>query len=128
EEESARALHHLERVIQVEGPDSIAAILLESVPGTAGVLVPPPGYLTGVRELADRYGILLIADEVMAGFGRTGAWFAWQHPEVNPDGIVPDLVTFAKGVNSGYVPVGGVIIPPAIASVFDERVFPGGLT
>lgn len=128
EEESARALHHLERVIQAEGADSIAAILLETVPGTAGVLVPPPGYLAGVRELADRVGALLILDEVMAGFGRTGAWFAWQHPQLEPDGIVPDLVTFAKGVNSGYVPVGGVIIPPAIADAFDERVFPGGLT
>jgi adenosylmethionine-8-amino-7-oxononanoate aminotransferase len=123
EEESARALHHLERVIQSEGPSTIAAILLESVPGTAGILVPPPGYLAGVRELADRYGIVLILDEVMAGFGRTGRWFAFEGYDV-----VPDLITFAKGVNSGYVPVGGVIISAQIAAGFDDRVFPGGLT
>ncbi|AYG03273.1 aspartate aminotransferase family protein [Gryllotalpicola protaetiae] len=123
EQESERALHHLERVIQAEGPDTIAALLIETVPGTAGILVPPPGYLEGVRELATRYGIVLIADEVMAGFGRTGEWFAHQG-----FGVTPDLITFAKGVNSGYVPMGGVIIPPAIAHAFDERVFPGGLT
>lgn len=128
EEECERALHHLERVVQAEGPDSVAAILVEGVPGTAGVLVPPPGYLAGLRAIADRYGILLIVDEVMSGFGRTGSWFAWQHPRINPEGVVPDLVTFAKGVNSGYVPVGGVIISPAVAAAFDERVFPGGLT
>ena len=123
EEESERALHHLERVIQSEGPSGIAAILLETVPGTAGVLVPPPGYLAGVREIADRYGMLLIFDEVMCGFGRTGRWFAFDGYDVEPD-----LITFAKGVNSGYVPVGGVIIPGDIAAQFDERVFPGGLT
>jgi len=123
EQESERALRHLERVLQSEGPDGIAAILLESVPGTAGILLPPPGYLAGVRALADRYGIMLILDEVMAGFGRTGRWFAFEGYDV-----VPDLITFAKGVNSGYVPVGGVIISDAIAATFDERVFPGGLT
>jgi len=123
EEESARALHHLERVIQAEGPQTIAAILLESVPGTAGILIPPPGYLAGVRALADTYGIVLILDEVMAGFGRTGRWFAYQGYDV-----VPDLITFAKGVNSGYVPVGGVVISEPIAAQFDEQVFPGGLT
>ncbi|UIN31073.1 aspartate aminotransferase family protein [Microbacterium binotii] len=123
EEECARALHHLERVVQAEGEATIAAILLESVPGTAGVLVPPPGYLAGVREICDRYGIMLILDEVMAGFGRTGRWFAFEGHDV-----VPDLITFAKGVNSGYVPVGGVIISDPIAAAFDERVFPGGLT
>ncbi|MET0887966.1 MAG: aspartate aminotransferase family protein [Mycetocola sp.] len=122
-EETERGLHHLERVIQAEGPASIAAILLESVPGTAGILVPPPGYLAGVRALCDRYGILLILDEVMAGFGRTGRWFAFEGYDV-----VPDLITFAKGVNSGYVPAGGVIIPDVIAADFDETVFPGGLT
>jgi taurine--2-oxoglutarate transaminase len=122
-EESARALHHLERVVQSEGPESIAAFLIESVPGTAGILVPPPGYLAGLREIATRYGILLIMDEVMAGFGRTGTWLAHEQ-----DGIVPDLITFAKGVNSGYVPVGGVLISSPIAHHFDERVFPGGLT
>ncbi|PWC06184.1 aspartate aminotransferase family protein [Mycetocola zhujimingii] len=123
EEESARALHHLERVIQGEGAQTIAAILLESIPGTAGVLVPPPGYLAGVRALCDRYGIVLILDEVMAGFGRAGRWFAFEGYDV-----VPDLITFAKGVNSGYVPAGGVIISDEIASDFDETVFPGGLT
>jgi taurine--2-oxoglutarate transaminase len=123
EEESARALHHLERVIQAEGPQSVAAILLETIPGTAGVLMPPPGYLAGVREIADRYGIILILDEVMAGFARTGEWFALDAFDVRPD-----LITFAKGVNSGYVPVGGVIISEPIAAAFDERVFPGGLT
>ncbi len=123
EEESERALTHLRRVIESEGPASIAAILLETVPGTAGILVPPPGYLAGVRALADQHGIMLIVDEVMCGFGRTGRWFAFDGYD-----IVPDLITFAKGVNSGYVPVGGVVIPDAIAQDFDERVFPGGLT
>ena len=123
EQESERALRHLERVIQSEGPGSIAAVLLESIPGTAGILIPPPGYLAGVRALCDRYGIVLILDEVMAGFGRTGRWFAFEGYDV-----VPDLITFAKGVNSGYVPTGGVIISDAIASDFDETVFPGGLT
>jgi len=128
EQEVERALHHLERTIQGEGPKSIAAILLESIPGTAGVIPPPPGYLAGVRALADKYGILWIADEVMAGFGRTGSWFAWQNPVVNPSHAVPDLIAFAKGSNSGYVPVGGVVISEWIAHEFDERVFPGGLT
>jgi taurine--2-oxoglutarate transaminase len=128
EEESARALHHLERVIVSEGAASIAAILLEGVPGTAGVMIPPPGYLSGVRALCDKFGIALILDEVMSGFGRTGSWFSWQHPLVNPDGIVPDLITFAKGVNSGYVPAGGVIISESISAAFDDQVFPGGLT
>lgn len=123
EQERERALQHLRRMIEVEGPTSIAAILLESIPGTAGILVPPPGYLAGVRELCDQHGIVLILDEVMAGFGRTGDWFAH-----TAHGVVPDLITFAKGVNSGYVPVGGVIISDPIAATFDERVFPGGLT
>ena len=123
EQESERALRHLERVIQSEGPTTIAAILLETIPGTAGVLIPPPGYLAGVRELADRYGILVITDEVMCGFGRSGRWFAFEGYD-----LVPDLITFAKGVNSGYVPAGGVIISDEIAADFDENVFPGGLT
>ncbi len=123
QEESERALQHLERVIQCEGPETIAAILLETIPGTAGIMVPPPGYLKGVREIADRYGIILILDEVMAGFGRTGEWFALDAFDVQPD-----LITFAKGVNSGYVPIGGVIISDPIAHAFDDRVFPGGLT
>ncbi|HEY5033449.1 MAG TPA: aspartate aminotransferase family protein [Actinomycetes bacterium] len=122
-EETERALTHLEEVIRYEGPGTIAAVLLESVVGTAGVLVPPPGYLAGVRALCDKYGIVYIADEVMAGFGRTGRWFAFDHFDV-----APDLVVFAKGSNSGYVPVGGVIISDAIAATFQDRVFPGGLT
>ncbi|WP_072313000.1 aspartate aminotransferase family protein [Agrococcus sp. Marseille-P2731] len=123
EQECERALQHARRVIESEGPSTFAAILVEPVPGTAGILVPPAGYLQGLRELADRYGIVLILDEVMAGFGRTGEWFAHQH-----DGVRPDLVTFAKGVNSGYVPVGGVIISPEILATFQERAIPGGLT
>ncbi|HEY2643372.1 MAG TPA: aspartate aminotransferase family protein [Galbitalea sp.] len=126
EQESERALHHLERVITSEGAASIAAILLETVPGTAGVLVPPPGYLEGVRALCDKYGIVLIFDEVMCGFGRTGDWFAWQNPSFA--GVQPDLISFAKGVNSGYVPAGGVIISESIANAFSDEVFPGGLT
>ncbi|WP_454854292.1 aminotransferase class III-fold pyridoxal phosphate-dependent enzyme [Promicromonospora soli] len=123
EEECERALHHLERVVQAEIPGTIAAILLETVPGTAGVLVPPPGYLAGVRRIADRYGIVLILDEVMAGFGRTGSWLALDQHDVRPD-----LIVFAKGVTSGYVPAGGVIVSPEVAATFDERAFPGGLT
>ena len=123
QEECTRALEHLEQVIIFEGPHTIAAILIESVVGTAGVLVPPVGYLEGVRALCDKYGIMWIADEVMAGFGRTGKWFAYQHSTVEPD-----LIVFAKGVNSGYVPLGGVIISDQIATTFNDRVFPGGLT
>lgn len=123
EEECERALHHLRRVIECEGPATVAAILLETIPGTAGVMVPPPGYLSGVRALADEFDILLILDEVMAGFGRTGEWLA-----LDGFDVTPDLITFAKGVNSGYVPVGGVIISDEIAATFDDRVFPGGLT
>jgi len=128
EQESERALRHLERVIQSEGPSSIAAILLETIPGTAGVLVPPPGYLRGVRTLADKYGIVLIFDEVMCGFGRTGEWFAWQGFGDDDGDVTPDLITFAKGVNSGYVPTGGVVISESIAQEFETQVFPGGLT
>lgn len=123
EEETARALEHLEAVIALEGPTTIAAVVLETIVGTNGVLVPPPGYLAGVRELCDRYGIVFILDEVMAGFGRVGEWFAFQAFDV-----VPDLITFAKGVNSGYVPLGGVVISDPIARYFDDRVFSGGLT
>ena len=123
EEECKRALEHLEQVIIFEGPNTIAAILIESVVGTAGVIIPPAGYLEGVRALCDKYGIKWIADEVMAGFGRTGKWFAYQHSSAEPD-----LIVFAKGVNSGYVPLGGVIISDEIAKTFDDRVFPGGLT
>lgn len=123
EEECQRALEHLENVIIFEGPKTIAAILIESVVGTAGVLMPPKGYLEGVRALCDKYGILWIADEVMAGFGRTGKWFAYQHSSVEPD-----LIVFAKGVNSGYVPLGGVVISTPVCETFNDRVFPGGLT
>ena len=123
EQETERALQHLEHVIQFEGPSTIGAIIIESVVGTAGIMAPPPGYLEGLRALCDKYGIVWIADEVMAGFGRTGEWFAFQNW-----GAQPDLIVFAKGSNSGYVPVGGVVISGDIAATFDERVFPGGLT
>ncbi len=123
EEETARALEHLEQTIILEGASTIGAIILETIVGTNGVLVPPPGYLPGVRALCDKYGIVYIADEVMVGFGRVGEWFAFQAFDV-----VPDLITFAKGVNSGYVPLGGVVISDAIASRFDTVAFPGGLT
>ena len=123
EQESERALEHLEHVIQFEGAETIAAIVLESVVGTAGILVPPPGYLEGLRALCDKYGIVWIADEVMAGFGRTGKWFAYQNW-----GAQPDLIVFAKGVNSGYVPAGGVVISDRIAATFKDQMFPGGLT
>ncbi len=123
EEERDRALEHLENIIMFEGPASFAAIILETVPGTAGIMVPPPGYLQGVRALCDKYGIVYIADEVMCGFGRTGSWFAYQNFDVKPD-----LVVFAKGVNSGYVPLGGVVINEQIAATFADRVYPGGLT
>ncbi|MGY1990472.1 aminotransferase class III-fold pyridoxal phosphate-dependent enzyme [Mycolicibacterium fortuitum] len=123
EQESQRALEYLDKLIQMEGPATIAAIILESIPGTAGIMVPPPGYMAGVREICDRYGIVFIADEVMAGFGRSGKWFSIEHFDV-----VPDLLTFAKGVNSGYVPLGGVAISPAIYETFAHRPYPGGLT
>ncbi|MGF9660359.1 aspartate aminotransferase family protein [Arthrobacter crystallopoietes] len=122
-EETQRALEHLETTIQLEGADRFAAIILESIPGTAGIMVPPPGYIQGVRELATKYGIMFIADEVMAGFGRSGKWFAINHFDV-----VPDLLTFAKGVNSGYVPLGGVAMSPEIHATFADRAYPGGLT
>lgn len=123
EEESARALEHLESVIVLEGASTIGGIIIESVVGTNGILVPPPGYLPGVRALCDKYGIVYIADEVMAGFGRIGEWFA-----VDAFDVVPDLISFAKGVNSGYVPLGGVVMSDEIAAIFDEKAYPGGLT
>ncbi|MDP9792845.1 taurine--2-oxoglutarate transaminase [Catenuloplanes nepalensis] len=123
EQECERALTHLRRVIEAEGPATIAAIILETIPGTAGIMPPPPGYLPGVRALCDRFGIMLILDEVMAGFGRAGAWFALDRYDVRPD-----LITFAKGVNSGYVPLGGVVISDAIADTFAHTAYPGGLT
>ncbi|MCQ6273327.1 aspartate aminotransferase family protein [Pseudarthrobacter sp. R1] len=123
EQESERALEHLEQLIAFEGPSTIAALILEAIPGTAGIYLPPPGYLKGVRELCTRHGIIFIADEVMSGFGRSGKWFALEHFDV-----VPDLLTFAKGVNSGYVPLGGVAISPEIAGTFGKQAYPGGLT
>ncbi|KDQ68119.1 aspartate aminotransferase family protein [Streptomyces sp. NTK 937] len=122
-EECARALRHLEDTLAFEGPSTVAAVVLETIPGTAGIMPPPPGYLAGVREICDRYGIVFVLDEVMAGFGRTGRWFAADHDEV-----VPDLMTFAKGVNSGYVPLGGVAVNAEIAATFETRPYPGGLT
>jgi len=123
EQEAERALAHLEQTIILEGASTIGAIIIESVVGTNGVLIPPPGYLPGVRELCDRYGIVYIADEVMVGFGRLGTWWGFENFDV-----VPDLITFAKGVNSGYVPLGGVVISDRIAAHFDTVSFPGGLT
>jgi taurine--2-oxoglutarate transaminase len=122
-QESERALAHLADVLMVEGAHTVAAILLETVVGTNGILVPPPGYLAGVRALCDQHGIMLICDEVMAGFGRCGEWFAFQQWNVTPD-----LVCFAKGVNSGYLPLGGVVIGRHVADTFRDRAFPGGLT
>jgi taurine--2-oxoglutarate transaminase len=123
DEECERALAHLDDVLMVEGPANVAAVLLEPVVGTNGILVPPEGYLQGVRERCDRHGIMFIADEVMAGFGRCGEWFS-----VDRWGVTPDLICFAKGVNSGYIPIGGVVISRPIADTFADRVYPGGLT
>ncbi len=123
QEECERALEHLANVLMVEGPHTVASIILETVVGTNGILVPPDGYLQGVRDLCTKHGIMMICDEVMAGFGRCGEWFA-----VNKWNVVPDLITFAKGSNSGYIPVGGVVISRKIADTFKERSFQGGLT
>ena len=117
------ALQDLEDVIRFEGPHTIAGLILEPVTGTNGVLVPPDGYLQGVREICTRHGIMLIADEVMSGFGRTGEWFAVDHWDV-----VPDLLTMAKGLTSAYVPLGAVGMRRAIADAFRDKVFYGGLT
>lgn len=116
-------LNHLEEIITYEGPESIAAILMESVTGTNGILIPPAGYMQGVRALCDKYGILMIADEVMAGFGRTGKWFAIEHWNV-----IPDLMTMAKGLTSAYAPLGAVAMKPEIAAHFDHTPFKSGLT
>jgi len=117
------SLAMLEEVIQLEGPATIAAFILETVTGTNGVLVPPEGYLQGVRDLCTRYGILMICDEVMSGFGRTGEWFA-----VNHWNVVPDMLTMAKGLTSAYVPLGALGMRQHIADHFKDRVFYGGLT
>ncbi len=116
-------LNHLEEIIQYEGPETIAAILIESVTGTNGIIIPPEGYLPGVRALCDRYGIVMIADEVMSGFGRTGKWFAVDHWNV-----VPDIMTMAKGLTSAYAPLGAVAMKPDIAAHFDQVAYRSGLT
>jgi taurine--2-oxoglutarate transaminase len=118
-----QSLAQLEEVIQLEGPQSIAAFILETVTGTNGILVPPDGYLQGVRDLCTRYGILMICDEVMSGFGRTGEWFA-----VNHWNVVPDILTMAKGLTSAYVPLGAVGLRRPLAEHFKTNVFYGGLT
>jgi taurine--2-oxoglutarate transaminase len=123
EEECERALAHLEQVILLEGPSTISALVLEPVTGSSGVIVPPAGYLRGVRDLCTRHDIAFIADEVLVGFGRTGAWFAVDH-----DGASPDLLVFAKGVNSGYVPLGGVLVGDPIYETFTKRPYPAGMT
>ncbi len=117
------ALTALEETIQLEGPSTIAAFIIEPVTGTNGILIPPDGYLQGVRDICDRHGILLIADEVMSGFGRTGRWFAVDHW-----GVVPDIVTCAKGLTSSYIPLGAVGLRPHVAEYFEHHVFAGGLT
>jgi taurine--2-oxoglutarate transaminase len=122
-QECERALQHLDDTLMVEGAHTVAAIIIETVVGTNGILVPPDGYLAGIRERCDRHGIMLICDEVMAGFGRCGEWFAFQKW-----GVQPDLVCFAKGVNSGYLPLGGVIISDRVSATFRDRAYPGGLT
>jgi taurine--2-oxoglutarate transaminase len=118
-----QALRYLDETIQLEGPRTIAGFIVEPVVGTNGILIPPDGFLQGIRALCDRYGILLIDDEVMSGFGRTGEWFAIDHWHV-----VPDLITMAKGLTSAYVPLGAVGMRPAIAAHFQDHLFSGGLT
>jgi taurine---2-oxoglutarate transaminase len=114
---------HLEEILQYEGPQTVAAVILETVVGTNGVIPPPDGYLQSIREVCDRHGILLIFDEVMAGFGRTGKWFACENWDV-----VPDILTVAKGINSGYVPLGAMIVRQQIADWVRDKYFAGGLT
>ena len=114
---------HLEEILEYEGADTVAAVFLETVTGTNGVIPPPDGYLQSIREVCDRHGILLVLDEVMAGFGRTGRWFACENWDV-----VPDILTVAKGINSGYVPLGGMIIREPLADWVRDKYFPGGLT
>lgn len=116
-------LNHLEEIIRYEGPGTIAAVVIETVTGTNGIIIPPDGYMQGVRTICDRYNLLLIVDEVMSGFGRTGKWFAVDHWNV-----VPDLITMAKGLTSGYAPLGAVAMRSEISDYFAERVYQGGLT
>ena len=114
---------HFEEIIQYEGADTVAAVILETVVGTNGIIVPPDGYLQSIREVCDRHGIILITDEVMAGFGRTGKWFG-----VDNWGVVPDILTVAKGINSGYVPLGAMVVREPIANWVRDKYFAGGLT
>jgi len=123
EEFSAKILNQLEETLMYENPESVAAMFIETVTGTNGLIPPPNGYLQGLRKLCDKYGILMVCDEVMCGLGRTGEWFAVDHWNV-----VPDMITMAKGLTSAYLPLGAVAINPKIAKEFDERVFQGGLT
>jgi taurine--2-oxoglutarate transaminase len=116
-------ISHVEEVIQFEGPENVAALLFEGVTGTSGIIVPPDDYWPRIREICDRYGILLIADEVMSGFGRTGQWFA-----VDNWNVVPDIIVMAKGITSGYLPLGAVVVSEHIASFFEDHTFWGGLT
>jgi taurine---2-oxoglutarate transaminase len=119
----AESLQGLDDVIRYEGPNTIAAVFLETIVGTNGILIPPDGYIQGVREICDRHGILMVADEVMAGFGRTGRWFAIDHWDT-----VPDLMTMAKGLTSSYLPLGAVAMRHHIAQAFEDKMFYGGLT
>ena len=114
---------HLEEILQYEGANTVAAVIMETVTGTNGILVPPDGYLQSIREVCDRHGIVLIFDEVMAGFGRTGRWFACDHWDV-----VPDIMSVAKGINSGYVPLGAMVINERLSEWVSDKVFSGGLT
>jgi taurine--2-oxoglutarate transaminase len=114
---------HLEEILQYEGPNTVAAVILETITGTNGVIPPPDGYLEAIREVCDRHGILLVCDEVMAGFGRTGKWFA-----VENWNVVPDILTVAKGINSGYVPLGAMVVREPIAEWVRDKYFAGGLT
>ncbi len=112
-----QCLRHVEEVIEYEGPQNIAAVIMETVTGTNGIIIPPDGYLQGLRALCDRHGILLILDEVMSGFGRTGKWFAAEHWQV-----VPDIMTIAKGLTSSYLPLGGVLMREKVASYFEDHL------
>jgi taurine---2-oxoglutarate transaminase len=114
---------HLEEILQYEGAHTVAAVILETVTGTNGIIVPPDGYLQSIREVCDKYGILLIADEVMAGFGRTGKWFGVENWDV-----VPDILSVAKGINSGYIPLGAMVVRKPIADWVRDKYFAGGLT
>jgi taurine--2-oxoglutarate transaminase len=122
-DDAGESLAALEETIQLEGPNTIAAFILEPITGTNGILIPPDGYMQGVREICDRHGILMVCDEVMTGFGRTGRWFAVDHW-----GVVPDIITMAKGLTSSYAPLGAVGMRHEVAGYFDDHVFYGGLT